>query len=93
MKLTLLAARFGEAIEKTVKKFDLFSKNIMFTYKGDTSFSTFLGGSVSLIIFSIICVYSVFLFQVMVNRENSNNSKSTAVVDLTTQDEDYYYHS
>ena len=26
----------------------------------------------------------------MTNRQNANNSKSTAVVDLNTQDEDYY---
>ena len=90
MKISQIATRIGGTIHKTVKKFDLFSKNIMFTYKGDTSFSTFLGGFVSIIIFSIIFVYSAFLFQVMVNRENSNSSKSTEVIDLTVHDEDYY---
>ena len=90
MTIAQIAARVGGTIHNTVKKFDLFSQKIMFTYKGDTSFSTFLGGFVSLIIFSIICIYSVFLLQVMVNRENSNSSKSTEVVDLIVHDEDYY---
>ena len=72
-----------------VKKFDLFSQRIMFTYKGDSSFSTFLGGFVSLIIFTVIGIYSAFLIQVMMNRGDSNNSLSTEVVDLTTYDENY----
>ena len=77
-------------IQKTVKKFDLFSQTIMFTYKGESAFSTFLGGTVSLAIFTIVSVYSVVLLQVMVNRGNSNSSKSTEVVDLIAHDESYY---
>ena len=82
--------RCGGVVQNTVRKFDLFSQRIMFTYKGDSSFSTFLGGFVSLIIFTVIGVYSAFLVQVMINRSNSNNSLSTEVVDLTTNDENYY---
>ena len=76
-------------VQNMVKKFDLFSQRIMFTYKGDSSFSTFLGGFVSLIIFTVIGIYSAFLIQVMMSRGDSNNSLSTEVVDLTTYDENY----
>ena len=62
----------------------------MLTYKGESSFSTLLGGIASLMIMAVVCVYAVFLFQIMINRENSNNSKSTEVVDLAIHDEDYY---
>ena len=81
--------RCGVVVQKTVRKFDLFSQRIMFTYKGDSSFSTFLGGFISLVIFTVIGVYSAFLIQVMINRSNSNNSLSTEVVDLTLNDENY----
>ena len=74
--------KLWKVIYKFVKRFDLFSQKIMLTYKGETSFSTFFGGVVSLMILSIIWVYSIFLLQIMFNRQNSNNSKSTSVVDL-----------
>ena len=90
MKITNFGLRVARTVDSTVKKFDLFAKNIMFTYEGDSAFSTFVGGATSLVIFAIVFVYGIFLLQDMVNRQNSNNSKSTAVVDLITQDEDYY---
>ena len=90
MKQFFIIAWFGKSIYKSIKKFDLFSQRIMLTYKGENSFSTLLGGVVSLIIMAVVWVYSVFLFQTMINRGNSNNSKSSAFVDLSVQDEDYY---
>ena len=80
----------GGAIKRTVTKFDLFSQKIMFTYKGQSSFSTFFGGLVSLWIFIFIGIYATFLTQTMIYRQNSNNSLSTEVVDLITNDQDYY---
>ena len=62
----------------------------MFTYKGESSFSTFLGGIISLIIFVVIAVYTGFLMQVMVDRQNANNSLSTEVIDLIHENEVYY---
>ena len=90
MKLIDVTFKIVQIAKQIVKKFDLFSQNIMFTYKGESSFSTFLGGFVSLIILTIVAVYTGFLMQVMVNKQNSNNSLSTEVVDLTTHDENYY---
>ena len=81
--------KFFEFIRRHVRRFDLFSQNIMFTYKGESSFSTFLGGLVSLIILVIVAVYFGFLVQVMVNRQNSNNSLSTEVVNLSIDDNMY----
>ena len=90
MKPIYVVAWLGRYVYRSIKKFDLFSQKIMLTYKGETSFSTLLGGIVSLMIFAIVAVYSSFLFQTMINRGNSNNSKSTAFVDLSIEDEDYY---
>ena len=82
--------RLGNGFQNFIRKFDLFSQRIMFTYKGESSFSTFFGGLVSIIIFASMMVYSALLVQVMINRENSINSLSTEVVDLTFHDENYY---
>ena len=90
MGIATFILKFGTAIYRTVKKFDLFSQTIKLTYKGESAFTTFFGGFVSLIIFTIVGIYSVFLLQIMINRKNSNNSKSTEVVNLNTSDEDYY---
>ena len=90
MKPIQIFAWFGRSIYRSIKKFDLFSQRIMLTYKGESSFSTLLGGVASLIIMAVVWVYAFFLFQTMINRGNSNNSKSSAFVDLSVQDEDYY---
>ena len=90
MKLINYSFKFGGIVRNTVKKFDFFSQRIMFTYKGETSFSTFIGGFISLLILAIIAIYSGYLVQVIVSRQNSNNSLSTEVVDLTVKDENYY---
>ena len=62
----------------------------MFTYKGEPSFSTLIGGLVSLVILSITGIYFVILMQAMIYREKSSISKSTRVVDLSTEAEEYY---
>ena len=83
-------AKLWKIICKFIKRFDLFSQKIMLTYKGESSFSTFLGGFTSLIILGIVWIYSIFLLQIMLNRQNSNNSKSTSVVDLVANSQPYY---
>ena len=50
-------------------KFDLFSQHIMFTYKGQSTFSTFFGGFVSLLIFAMIGAYTTILFREMIDRK------------------------
>ena len=62
----------------------------MFTYKGESKFSTFFGGCMSLAILSVVGVYFIMLMRVMISRERSNNTKNTRVVDLTVEDENYY---
>ena len=90
MGIATLILKFGTVVYRIVKKFDLFSQSIKLTYKGESAFTTFVGGFVSLIIFTIVGIYSLFLLQIMINRKNSNNSKSTEVVNLNISDEDYY---
>ena len=75
-----------------VKKFDLFSRKIMFTYKGNSEFSTLFGGLVSLAILSLVGVYFLFLMQTMINRSASNNTLSTEVINLNTEDQNYYLY-
>ena len=83
-------AKFGEVIHKNIKKLDLFSQKIMLTYEGESSFSTFLGGLVSIIILVGVGVYSAFLLHIMYNKQDANNTKSTEVLDLTVHDKNYY---
>ena len=80
----------GSILAKTIKKIDLFPRNIMLTYKGDTEFATVFGGLVSAAILAIVGVYFGYLIQDMVTRSRSNNTKSTKYEDLTINDENYY---
>ena len=90
MKFDQIASTLVTTASNSIKKLDLFSQRIMFTYKGKSSFATLLGGFVSLAIFSVVGVVTVFLFQSMLNRQRSNNTKSSEVVDLIKNDESYY---
>ena len=90
MNLIAIVSKLGGFTRNSVRKFDLFSQKIMFTYKGESSFSTFFGGLVSIVILSIVAAYFGYLMQIMVNRQSSNNYLSTEIVDLTTEDQDYY---
>ena len=90
MKLIESILQFTEIVRLNVRRFDLFSQNVMFTYKGESSFSTFLGGLVSLVIMSVITIYSGYLLKEMVNRQNSNNYISSEVVDLSVNNKNYY---
>ena len=90
MNLIAIVSKLGGFTRNSVRKFDLFSQKIMFTYKGKSSFSTFFGGLVSIVILSIVAAYFGYLMQIMVNRQSSNNYLSTEIVDLTTEDQDYY---
>ena len=90
MKLVEGILQFTEIVRRNVRRFDLFSQNVMFTYKGESSFSTFLGGLVSLVIMSVITIYSGYLLKEMVNRQNSNNYISSEVVDLSVNNKNYY---
>ena len=55
--------------KNSIKECDLFTQNIMFTYKGKRSFSTFIGGFVSLLIIIALLVYLGILLDIMANRK------------------------
>ena len=64
----------------------------MFTYKGNSQFSTTFGGIVSIVILSTVWVYLSLLIQKMLDRANSNNTLSTEVINLNTNDQNYYLY-
>ena len=63
---------------------NMYSKPISFTYNGDESFSTFLGGTVTIAIMSLLLAYGAVRFIAMINRADSNTSFNKVVSDLTT---------
>ena len=70
--------------------FDLFSRQIKLTYKGQKSFRTKLGGITSIIILSIITIYTIRFTERMINRKTSNNSRSTAINQFVNDPEVHY---
>ena len=90
MKYRSLLYKTASFINSSLKSADLFKQQITLTYKGNTSFSTLFGGLVSVCILIAVSVYAAFLFDSMINRNNTNNTLSTEVVNLITNDENYY---
>ena len=90
MKFRVFVFKTVRIISNSLKNADLFKQQIALTYKGHTSFSTLLGGIVSMCILTSISIYTIILFISMINRHNSNNSLSTEVVNFISNDEDYY---
>ena len=62
----------------------------MFTYKGESQFSTSFGGLVSIVILSTVWVYFIMLMQTMINRGNSTFNISTEIMNLNLDKTQYH---
>ena len=58
----------------------------MFTYKGESHFSTSFGGFISLGMLAAVGVYLSIQVQTMMDRSSSNNTLSTSVINLNIED-------
>ena len=58
----------------------------MFTYKGESRFSTSFGGFISLGVLAAVGVYLSIQVQTMMDRSSSNNTLSTSVINLNIED-------
>ena len=61
----------------------------MFTYEGDSKFSTSFGGFVSIGILSAVWVYLYTLVITMIKRDNSTFNISTEIVNLSSDTTQY----
>ena len=58
----------------------------MFTYKGESQFSTSFGGFISLAMLAAVSVYMTIQVQTMMSRSSANNTLSTSVINLNIED-------
>ena len=70
--------------KEKVKCLDSFSQPIQLSYKGDTKYSTFMGGVSTIIILMIMLIYSISLLIALVERSETRKSKNTIVNDLSS---------
>ena len=77
-------------LTKRVQSFDVYGRTITFTYKGHDQYNTFVGGVTSIVIMSIIFVYAVNLFTVMINRKDTNSTVNTVINDLSQDNNPLY---
>ena len=89
MALWILQKTAG-IVDSGIKSFDLFSRQVNLTFKGQKFFRTKLGGITSMIILCIIFIYTVTFAGRMINRKGSNNSRSTAIDQFVTDPEVHY---
>lgn len=61
---------------------DVFGEKVTLTYKGESSFKTYPGATISLLVIGIMLVYSVYRTYVMLHKINPEVSKKSFLRDL-----------
>ena len=70
-------------MKNKIKQCDVFSQPVELSYKGQTKYSTFIGGCASLIIIIVMVIYATSLLIALVYRSETRKSKNTIVQDLS----------
>ena len=68
-----------------MKNCDFYGQQINLTYKGDNSFKTTPGAVVSILITALLLAFSIYKLYVLVNRQDTNISKSSLMRDLKSE--------
>ena len=69
-------------IKEKVKGTDRFALPISLNFKGESSFKTITGGTVSVVILMVLLGYSILLLKEMINRESSIVNSITKIDNL-----------
>ncbi|CAI2373924.1 unnamed protein product [Moneuplotes crassus] len=72
---------------KRVKNRDIFKQSISLNYRGNDTFSNFIGGIATLIIFVILAGYSIIFFRIMINRSDVSWNLNSVRTNLATEHE------
>ena len=73
-------------LKDIIKSRDMYAKPFSFTYKGEENFKTTFGGFISIIITSIVLVYGVQRFIVMINRDDTNTTFNKSISSVSDTD-------
>ena len=90
MKIGTLLAFVLNGTTDLVRACDIFPTQIKLNYKGKDSFKTFFGGLITVGIFAVMVVYTVFLTNQVMNKRGSNTTLSTKITDLRFNPEVHY---
>lgn len=58
----------GQRLGSKFKEFDIYGEQIGLTYKGETTFKTTAGATVSLIVTLVMLAFTVYRFLILVNK-------------------------
>ena len=64
-------------IDSSLKKFDLFSKNISFRENGEDAFGSIFGAVTSIMILFVVGIYGMNKFRIMLDHEDTNFNEYT----------------
>jgi hypothetical protein len=73
------------SLKETVKSLDIYGQQIMFTYKGDSTFKTLPGATATMFISSLLFIYFFIQTMTLINRNNPNVSKNNFQYDLSVE--------
>ncbi|CDW73064.1 UNKNOWN [Stylonychia lemnae] len=73
-------------MEDKFKGFDWFGQSIQLTYKGEDSYKTIIGASVSFVLILVLLGFSIFKAYNMLNRVNPEFSRVSLIRDMTQEE-------
>ena len=63
----------------------MYGKDIVLTYNGNDKYRTYIGGVASIFVGSIIIIYVIYLFYIMLYKHDTNVATNSAVEDIFTK--------
>ncbi|CAI2386876.1 unnamed protein product [Moneuplotes crassus] len=79
----------AKLVRASVRKADLFPQKVSLTFKGQESFKTLYGGIVSLVIMIIMVSYSVRIFTIMFQKQQTQKTLNRVINDIQNNRIDY----
>ena len=86
-----ILVKFGTWTKKQIKSQDHYSKTVSFSFNGNDSFSTILGGITTVIIKAGVLLVAIFLTMSIFQRGQTTTSVNKVIKDITNDDEKHYF--
>ena len=65
------------------RKIDLYGRNVSLSYEGEDKFKTYIGAATSFVIGTVMFIYFIYLFIILIEKSNSSVSKTSLRKELS----------
>ena len=86
-----ILAKFGSFTRETIKSQDNYSQTVTFSFNGQDSFTTFLGGITTILIKMAVLIIAILLTIAIFEKGNTSTSINKIIKDITNDNEKHYF--